>query len=148
MVPIALITIYDVIIAITIRGGQKSKKLEFEWADCFFPLHCVSGVTKKNFSSLALIFHPPLAPYIIQRKFQKIHGKILKVSFYKFWAVKLIHKLFSVIGLHSWSSDASFDTHITISRHHKCRYQMRHLCLKCQKCHFWRICHPTHMIYR
>merc|ERR1712212_1258299 len=32
-----------------IRGGPNSKKLKFEWAHCFFPLHCVSEVTKKNF---------------------------------------------------------------------------------------------------
>ena len=82
-------------------GGQKSKKLESELADCFFPLYCVSGVTKKNFSSLPLSFDPPLAPYIIQRKFQKIQRKILKVSILKFQDVKPIHKLFNGIGLHS-----------------------------------------------
>ena len=54
---------------VSTRGVQKSKKLEFEWADCFFPLHCVSGLTKNIFSFLAIIFHPPLATYIIQRKF-------------------------------------------------------------------------------
>ena len=110
----------DFFSGITIRGGQKSKKLESELADCFFPLYCVSGVTKKNFSSLPLSFDPPLAPYIIQRKFQKIQRKMSKVRILKFWAGKLINKLFKVIGVHSWGPDASFDTHIAISRHYKC----------------------------
>ena len=65
-----------------IRGGQKSKKLESELADTFFPLHLMSGVTKKIFSSLPLIFPPPLAPYIIQRKLEKIQRKIVKVSIF------------------------------------------------------------------
>ena len=59
-----------------IRGGQKSQKLESELADTFFPLHLMSGVTKQIFSSLPLIFPPPLAPYIIQRKIRKIQRKI------------------------------------------------------------------------
>ena len=103
------------------RGGRKTKKLDSELAQCFFPLFCVSGVTKKNLSFLPLIFHPPLAPYIIHRKFQKIQRKILKVSILKFWGVKLIKKLFNGIGLHSWGTDAFFDTHIAISTDCECR---------------------------
>ena len=65
---------------ILIRGGQKNKKLDSELAQCFFPLFFVSGVTKKIFSFLPLIFHPPLAPYIIQRKIKRIQSKIFEVS--------------------------------------------------------------------
>ena len=79
---VVLVVITDHIILS--RGGQKTKKLESELADCFFPLHCVSGVTKKNFSSLPFVYDPPLAPYIIQRKFKKIHVKIWIVSISKF----------------------------------------------------------------
>ena len=63
----------------------------------------------------------PRSRYIIQRKFQKIQRKISKVSILKFAAIKLIKKLFNGISLHSWGPDASFDTHIAISRHCKCR---------------------------
>ena len=52
---------------------------------------------------------------------KKIQRKILKVSILKFWAVKPIQKWFYGIGLHSWGPDASFDTHIAISRHYKCQ---------------------------
>ena len=51
------------------RGGQKNQMLDSEVAHYFFPLYSVSGVSKKIFSVLPLIFHPPLAPYIMQRKF-------------------------------------------------------------------------------
>ena len=39
----------------------------------------------------------------------------MKVSILTFWAVKLIQKLFTGIGLHSEDPDASFDAHIAIS---------------------------------
>ena len=81
----------------------------------------MSGFTKKNFSSLHLIFHPPLGPYIIQRKFHKIQRKILKVSILKFWAAKPIHKLLNCICLHSLGPYASFDTHNAISIKEMCR---------------------------
>ena len=97
-----------------IRGGQKSKKLETELADTIFPLHLMSGLTKKNFSSLPSIFHPPLAPYIIQRIFQKIQRKISKVSILIFCAIKPIHKLFNGICLHSSCPNASFDTYVYV----------------------------------
>ena len=47
-------------------------------------LYCLSGETKKNVSFLPLIFEPPLAPYIIQRKIQKIQRKTPKVSILTF----------------------------------------------------------------
>ena len=50
---------------------------------------------------------------------KKIQRKMSKVSILKFWAVKLIKKVFNGISLHSWGPDASFDTHIAISRHYK-----------------------------
>ena len=124
----------------TNRGGQKNNKLDSELAHCFFPLYCVSGVTKKNFSFLHLIFHPPLALYIIQRKFLKIQRKILKFGILKFWAIKLITKLFNGTSLHSWGRDASFDTHIAISRHHKCRVTNVSFMSKMWKMPYW-----THM---
>ena len=52
--------------------------------------------------------HLAQASYIIQRKFQKIQRKISKVRILKISAVKLIHKLFNGICLHSWGPDASF----------------------------------------
>ena len=64
---------------------------------------------------------PPQASYIIQRKFQKIQRKILKVSILKFLAVKHIQKLFNGIDLHSCGPDASFDTHIDIYTFDMCR---------------------------
>ena len=103
---------------------------------------------KRLFSFLPLIFHPPLAPYIIQRKFLKIQRKISKVSILKFWAVKLFGKLFNGIGLHSWGPDASFDTHIAI--YHMIhvgwhRRQIWHFWHFCQK---WRIWYPTFAMSR
>ena len=86
-----------------------------------FPITLCVRSDQKNFSFLPLIFHPPLAPYIIQRKFLKIQRKISKVSILKFWAVKLINKLFKDFGVHSWGPDASFDTYIAISIQYKCR---------------------------
>ena len=59
---------------------------------------------------------PPQASYIIQRKFQKIQRKILKVSILKFQDVKPIQKLFNGNGLHIRGPDASFDTNIAISQ--------------------------------
>ena len=100
------------------------------------------------FSRIPFIFHPPLAPYIIQRKFQKIERKIFKVSILIFLAVKHIQKLFYGIGLHSCGPDTSFDTHIAPPRHDKIGCCMRHLCQKCQKCHIWHKCHPTQVISR
>ena len=105
-------------------------------------------MTEKKFSFLPLIFHPPLAPYIIQRKFLKIQRKISKVSILKFWAVKLFGKLFNGIGLHSWGPDASFDTHIAI--YHMIhvgwhRRQIWHFWHFCQK---WRIWYPTFAMSR
>ena len=64
---------------------------------------------------------PPQASYIIQRKFQNIQRKILKVSILKFLALKNIQKLFNGIGLHSCGPDASFDTHIAIYIFDMCR---------------------------
>ena len=95
--------------------------------------------------------HFAQASYIKQRKFQKIQRKILKVSILTFQAAKHIQKMFYGIGLHSWDPDGSFDilTPILpylIITNGGC--QMRHLCPKCQKCHIWRICHPTHVKYR
>ena len=103
------------------RGGSKSKKLESELADTFFPLHLMSGVTNKNLSFLPLIFHPPLAPYIIQRKFEKIQRKILNISILRFWAAKPIHKLLDCVSLHSLGPYPSFDNHIDISMKEICR---------------------------
>ena len=48
-----------------------------------------------------LNIHIALANLIIQRKFEKIQGKISKVIILKFLAVKPIHKLFNGIGLQS-----------------------------------------------
>ena len=59
--------------------------------------------------------------YIIQRKFQKIQRKMSKVSIFPFEAIKPIHKLFYGIILHSWGYNATFDTHIAISRHDICQ---------------------------
>ena len=89
-----------------------------EW---FFPLHSMPGVSTKNFRPLDQLEDPALAPYIIQRKFQNIQRKISKVSILNFLAFKPIYKWFYAIDLHSWSPDASFDTHIAMSRHDRCR---------------------------
>ena len=103
------------------RGVQKSKKLDFNWVEWFFPLHSMPGVSTKNFRPLDQLEDPALAPYIIQRKFQNIQRKISKVSILNFLAFKPIYKWFYAIDLHSWSPDASFDTHIAMSRHDRCR---------------------------
>ena len=63
--------------------------------------------------------HIALSTYIIQRKFWKIQRKISKVSILTFKDVKPPHRLYNGISLHSWCPDASFDTHIAISRHDK-----------------------------
>ena len=78
------------------------------------------GVSTKNFRPLDKLEDPALASYIIQRKFQNIQRKILKVSILIFLAFKPIYKWFYAIDLHSWSPDASFDTHIAMSRHDRC----------------------------
>ena len=44
------------------RGGQKNKKFDSELADCFFPLYCVSGVTKKKFQLPTFKLWPPSSP--------------------------------------------------------------------------------------
>ena len=88
-----------------------------EW---FFPLHSMPGVSTKNFRPLDQLEDPALAPYIIQRKFQNIQRKISKVSILNFLAFEPIYKWFYAIDLHSWSPDASFDTHIAMSRHDRC----------------------------
>ena len=130
------------------RGVQKSKKLEFEWADCFFPLHCVSGLTKKNSSVLAIIFHPPLATYIIQRKFKKYKGKYEKSVFWNFEPLNFYTSCFMTLVcipevlMHLLTPILPY---LDISN---IRSQMRHLCQKCQKGHIWHICPPTHVIYR
>ena len=97
----------------------------------FFPksIMWVSGYDftsySKTFSELALFSRCYTAiaqqPYIIQRKSQKIQRKILKVSFLRLWAVKPIQKQYNGIGLHSWGPDGTFNTHIAITRHDKCR---------------------------
>ena len=45
-----------------------------------FPIALCVRIKQKNFSFLAVTFHPPLATYIIQRKFKKIRRKISNVS--------------------------------------------------------------------
>ena len=66
--------------SLMVRGVQKSKKLDFNWVEYFFPLHSMPGVSTKKFRPLDQLEDPALAPYIIQRKFQNIQRKILKVS--------------------------------------------------------------------
>lgn len=69
---------------------------------CSFPLRCMSGATKHNQLSTINIpsFHPPLAPYILQRKISKIKNKIVVVCILTFLAIKPTHRLFNRIGLH------------------------------------------------
>ena len=62
------------------RGVQNSKKFDFNCVEWFFPLQSMPGVSTKNFRPLNQLEDPALAPYIIQRKFQNIQRKILKVS--------------------------------------------------------------------
>ena len=45
----------------------------------------------------------------------------MKSSILRFWVVKPIHKLINHICLHSLGPNASFDTHIAISRHDLCQ---------------------------
>ena len=59
--------------------------------------------------------------FIIQRKFRKIQRKILKVTFSKFLAVRLIQNLFNGIGLHSLGPDARIDNRIDIFINDMCR---------------------------
>ena len=57
--------------------------------------------------------------------------------------------MFNVIGLHSWDPDGSFDTHIAISNHYKCRMPNASFMSKMPKMpYIWRICHLTHVKYR
>ena len=81
----------------------------------------MSGFTTKNFSSLAYLEVLPLEPFIIQRKFRKIQRKILKVTFSKFLAVRLIQNLFNGIGLHSLGPDACIDNRIDIFINDMCQ---------------------------
>ena len=97
------------------RGVQKSKKFYFNCVELFFPLYSISGVSTNHFRPLDRLEDPALAPKIIQRKFQNIQRKILKVSILIFWSIKPINKIFKDVGLHSWSPDGFFDTHIAIS---------------------------------
>ena len=43
------------------RGVQKTKKLDFNWVECFFPLHRMPGVTTKNFRPLDQLEDPALS---------------------------------------------------------------------------------------
>ena len=89
---------------------------------CSFPLRCMSGATKHNQLSTINIpsFHPPLAPYILQRKISKIKNKIVVVCILTFLAIKPTHRLFNRIGLHFWSPYTPFDSHIVIYRYDMC----------------------------
>ena len=78
-------------------------------------------VQKHQQKFLGMLFHFAQSISKIQRKFQKIQRKNVKVSILPFWALKPIQNLFNGIGLHSWGPDASFDTHIAISIHYKCQ---------------------------
>ena len=42
------------------RGVQKTKKLDFNWVEWFFPLHRMPGVTTKNFRPLNQLEDPAL----------------------------------------------------------------------------------------
>ena len=70
---------------------------------------------------IGVYFDYPQSPYIIQRKFQKIQRKISYIDILKFLALKPIKMLFVGFGQLSLGPDASFDTHIDISRHDLCR---------------------------
>ena len=87
-------------------------------------------------------------PTLYKGNFKKIQRKIMKSSILRFWAVKPIHKLLNGICLHSLGPNASFETHIAISRHDKCRMPSASFMSKCQKGHFWHINHPTNFIHR
>ena len=43
------------------RGVQKTKKLDFNWVEWFFPLHRMPGVTTKNFRPLDQLEDPALS---------------------------------------------------------------------------------------
>ena len=66
-------------------------------------------------------FDHPQSPYIIQRKFKKIQRNIMSVSVLAFSAIKSIKRLVTGIVLHSLGPNASFDTHIVLSRHFECQ---------------------------
>ena len=82
-------------------GAAKIQKVGIRISWVYFNISlCVRS--HKKISSLALVFHTSLAPYILRSKMSKIQRKILEVSILPFWAVKPIHKLVDSIGLHSW----------------------------------------------
>ena len=47
----------------------------------------------------------------------------MSVSVLAFSVIKSIKRLMTGIVLHSWGPDASFDTHIVLSRHFECQMQ-------------------------
>ena len=66
-------------------------------------------------------FDHPQSPYIIQRKFKKIQRKIMSGTVLAFSEIKSMKRLVTGIVLHFWGPDASFDTHIVLSRHFECQ---------------------------
>ena len=130
----------------TVRVSQNFKSMDI-W---YFPhLMSVLGYSRiENHKDLAsrVNGHRSHSTYILQRKLQKNTKEILKSQYFEFLAVKLIHKFFNGLGLHSWDHYASFDTHIAISRNRKCQMPYMSFMSKMPKCHIWHMPSDTYHV--
>ena len=115
-------------------------------------------VQKHQRKFLGMLLHFAQSISKIQRKFQKIQRKNVKVSILPFWALKPIQNVFNGISLHSWGPDASFDTHIALFIYDMCRLAYLSnraflsfvitTCVKiCHNCQLWHIMTHKDMTY-